>query len=77
MAPPKRIVSRVPQVDRLPTKRHSVHPVSGSLKVVSEVSGRRRWSEAEKLEILAEAFRPGVRVCDVTADREVLSSLRT
>jgi len=39
------------------------------------VSGRRRWSDAEKLEILAEAFRPGVRVCDVIARREVSSSL--
>ncbi|WP_333573266.1 IS66-like element accessory protein TnpA [Sphingomonas sp.] len=37
--------------------------------------GRRRWSDAEKLEILAEAFRPGARVCDVIARREVSSSL--
>jgi len=39
------------------------------------MSGRRRWSDAEKLEILAEAFRPGGRVCDVIARRDVSSSL--
>jgi transposase len=45
------------------------------MEVVGRVSGRRRWSDTEKLEILAEAFRPGVRVCDVIARREVSSSL--
>jgi transposase len=45
------------------------------MEIVGRVSGRRRWSDAEKLEILAEAFRPGARVCDVIARREVSSSL--
>ncbi|BCA63479.1 hypothetical protein HMP09_2713 [Sphingomonas sp. HMP9] len=45
------------------------------MEIVGRVSGRRRWSDAEKLEILAEAFRPGARVCDVIALREVSSSL--
>jgi transposase len=45
------------------------------MEIVGRVSGRRRWSDAEKLEILAEAFQPGVRVCDVIARREVSSSL--
>lgn len=49
--------------------------MTGRMDVVSQVPGRRRWSDAEKLEILAEAFRPGVRVCDVVARREVSSSL--
>lgn len=49
--------------------------MTGRMEVVGRVSGRRRWSDAEKLEILAEAFRPGVRVCDVIARREVSSSL--
>ena len=49
--------------------------MTGRMEVVGRVSGRRRWSDAEKLEILAEAFRPGVRVCDVIAHREVSSSL--
>lgn len=39
------------------------------------MSGRRSWSDEEKLEILADAFRPGVRVRDVIARREVSSSL--
>ncbi|PCG12877.1 IS66 family insertion sequence hypothetical protein, partial [Sphingomonas adhaesiva] len=34
------------------------------MEVVGRVSGRRSWADAEKLEILAEAFRPGVRVRD-------------
>lgn len=49
--------------------------MTGRMDVVGRVSGRRRWSNTEKLEILAEAFRPGVRVCDVIARREVSSSL--
>lgn len=49
--------------------------MTGQMEVVGRMSGRRRWSDAEKLEILAEAFRPGVRVCDVIARREVSSSL--
>jgi len=49
--------------------------MTGRMEVVGRVSGRRRWSDEEKLEILAEAFRPGVRVCDVIARREVSSSL--
>lgn len=49
--------------------------MTGRMEVVGRVSGRRRWSDAEKLEILAEAFRPEVRVCDVIARREVSSSL--
>ncbi|WP_242417753.1 IS66-like element accessory protein TnpA [Sphingomonas panni] len=49
--------------------------MTGRMEVVGRVSGRRRWSDAEKLEILAEAFRPGIRVCDIIARREVSSSL--
>lgn len=49
--------------------------MTGRTEVVARVSGRRRWSDEEKLEILAEVFRPGVRVCDVIARREVSSSL--
>ena len=49
--------------------------MTGRMEVVGRMSGRRRWSDAEKLDILAEAFRPGVRVCDVIARREVSSSL--
>lgn len=49
--------------------------MTGRMEVFGRVPGRRRWSDAEKLEILAEAFRPGVRVCDVIARREVSSSL--
>lgn len=49
--------------------------MTGQMEVVGRVSGRWRWSDTEKLEILAEAFRPGVRVCDVITRREVSSSL--
>lgn len=49
--------------------------MTGRMEIVGRLSGRRRWSDAEKLEILAEAFQPGVRVCDVIARREVSSSL--
>lgn len=49
--------------------------VFGSVEVVGRVSGRRSWSDEEKLEILAEAFRPGVRVRDVLERREISSGL--
>ena len=39
------------------------------------MSGRRNWSVGEKLEILAEAFRPGMRVRDVLERREISSGL--
>ncbi len=56
------------------TTSHTSTRMTGRMDV-GRVSGRRRWSDAEKLEILTEAFRPGVRVCDVIARREVSSSL--
>ncbi|TVV69684.1 IS66-like element accessory protein TnpA [Sphingomonas solaris] len=43
--------------------------------MVGRVSGRRNWSDAEKLEILADAFRPGVRVRDVLRRRDLSSGL--
>lgn len=49
--------------------------MTSRVEVVGRLSGRRSWSDAEKLEILAEAFQPGVRVRDVIARREVSSSL--
>jgi transposase len=49
--------------------------MTGRVEVVGRLSGRRSWSAEEKLEILAEAFRPGVRVRDVIARREVSSNL--
>ena len=54
---------------------HTRARTTGRVEVVGRVSGRRSWADAEKLEILAEAFRPGVRVRDVIARREVSSSL--
>ncbi len=57
------------------TTGHTSTRMTGQVEVVGRVSGRRRWSDAEKLEILAGAFRPGVRVCDVIARRDVSSSL--
>ena len=39
------------------------------------MSGRRNWSDAEKLEILADAFRPGVQVREVLQRRDLSSGL--
>ncbi len=49
--------------------------MTGCVELVGRVSGRRSWSDEEKLEILAEAFRPGVRVRDVLQQREISSGL--
>ena len=54
---------------------HTSARVTGRVEVVGRVSGRRSWSDEEKLEILAEAFRPGVRVRDVLERREISSGL--
>ena len=54
---------------------HTSARTTGRLEVVGRVSGRRNWSDAEKLEILAEAFRPGVRVRDVLQRRDLSSGL--
>ena len=47
----------------------------GRMEVVGRMSGRRRWSDAAKLEILAEVFQPDAQVCDVIARHDVSSSL--
>ena len=49
--------------------------MTGRVEVVGRVSGRRSWSDEEKLQILAEAFQPGVRVRDVLQRRELSSGL--
>ena len=54
---------------------HTSARMTGRMEVVGRVSGRRSWSDEEKLEILAEAFRPGVRVRDVLERREISSGL--
>lgn len=54
---------------------HTSARTTGRVEVVGRVSGRRNWSVEEKLEILAEAFQPGVRVRDVLQWHEVTSGL--
>ena len=54
---------------------HTSARTTGRVEVVGRVSGRRNWSDAEKLEILSEAFRPGVRVRDVLQRRDLSSGL--
>ena len=54
---------------------HTSTRTTGRVEVVGRVSGRRSWSDEEKLEILAEAFRPGVRVRDVLERRDLSSGL--
>lgn len=49
--------------------------MTGRMEVVGRVSGRRNWSDAEKLEILADVFRPGVRVRDVLQRRDLSSGM--
>ena len=54
---------------------HTSARTTGRVEVVGRVSGRRNWSDEEKLQILSEAFRPGVRVRDVLRRRELSSGL--
>ena len=54
---------------------HTSAATTARVEVVGRVSGRRNWSDGEKLQILAEAFRPGVRVRDVLQRRDLSSGL--
>ncbi len=54
---------------------HTSARTTGRVEVVGRVSGRRNWSTEEKLDILADAFRPGVRVRDVLQRRDLSSGL--
>ncbi|WP_376745808.1 transposase [Sinorhizobium psoraleae] len=41
------------------------------MEIISGVERRRRWSKEAKLEILAEADRPGVRIGDVARRHDI------
>lgn len=47
----------------------------GQITVMTGRERRRRWSDEERLEILAEAFAPGACVADVSRRRDVSTSL--
>ena len=45
----------------------------GQVTVFSGPERRRRWSDEERLQIVAEAFAPGARVADVCRRHDVSS----
>jgi transposase len=47
----------------------------GQVTVFSGPERRRRWSDEERLQIVAEAFAPGARVADACRRHEVSSGL--
>lgn len=47
----------------------------GQVTVFSGPERRRRWSDEERLQILAEAFAPGVRVADVCRRHDISTGL--
>jgi transposase len=47
----------------------------GQVTVFSGPERRRRWSDGERLQIVAEAFAPGARVADVCRRHDVSSGL--
>ena len=47
----------------------------GQVTVFSGPERRRRWSDEERLQILSEAFAPGVRVADVCRRHDISSGL--
>lgn len=47
----------------------------GQVMVFSGPERRRRWSEEERLQILAEAFSPGARVAEVCRRHDISSGL--
>ena len=47
----------------------------GQVTVFSGLERRRRWSDEERLQIVAEAFAPGARVADACRRHDVSSGL--
>ena len=47
----------------------------GQITVFSGPERRRRWSEAERIQILTEAFRPGACVARVARQHDVSTAL--
>ncbi len=47
----------------------------GQVTVFSGPERRRRWSDEERLQILSEAFAPGVRVADVCRRHDISTGL--
>ena len=45
------------------------------LEIISGVERRRRWSAADKLRIVAEAYEPGAKVAEVARRHEVSRSI--
>jgi transposase len=48
---------------------------NGPIEIITGREGRRRWSVADKLRIVAETREPGARVVDVAARHGVYQSL--
>jgi transposase len=47
----------------------------GQVTVFSGPERRRRWSDEERLQIMSEAFAPGVRVADVCRRHDISTGL--
>jgi len=47
----------------------------GQVTVFSGPERRRRWSDEERLQVLSEAFAPGVRVADVCRRHDISTGL--
>jgi transposase len=48
--------------------------MSGRVEIMTETERRRRWSEEEKLHLIAEACRPGSSVSQVARQRGINAS---
>ena len=54
---------------------HTSSRMTGRMEIVARVSGRRRWTTEQKLEILGDAFGPGGSVREAIELHEVSSGL--
>lgn len=57
------------------TTSHTSGRMTGRMEVVARVSGRRKWTSGQKLEILRDAFGPGGSVREAIELHEVSSGL--
>lgn len=57
------------------TTSHTSGRMTGRMEIVARVSGRRKWTTEQKLEILRDAFGPGGSVREAIELHEVSSGL--
>lgn len=71
----QRVLDVIVEAEGARTTSHTSGRMTGRMEVVARVSGRRKWTTEQKLEILRDAFGPGGSVREAIELHEVSSGL--